>query len=185
MVRSRDFKVWNPGEKQVLVRMISREHKERIMRTRVYVMAVFLAVLLSTALRAGDFKVYPGAVKDAKLTQEALQMSANAPGGNLYDVVIYTTTDPFEKVCAFYAKLGQEYNMPSAPKSMKLPSGTELKTTYYLFGGAKDLPSAKSWIKVQNPLISHRKVQIISPGMKKDAAGEVPGVTTIMHMIKK
>jgi len=155
------------------------------MRRVVAVLAVSLAVLLATVSWAGDFKVYPGAKLDETLTKEAVQMSKDAPGGDMYDVAIYSTRDSFEKVCAFYKGLGQEYEMPSSPKSVKLPSGTELKTAYFLFGGAKDLPSAKSWIKVQNPLISHQKVQVYTPGMDKPSYGEVPGVTTIMHMLKK
>jgi hypothetical protein len=112
-------------------------------------------------------------------------MSACVPGADLWDVAIYTTKDPFEKICGYYRKSGKEYDMPSSPKVVKLPSGTDLKTQYFLFGGATDLQNAKSWIKVQNPLIRHDKVQVLGPGTKGADTGEVPGVTTIMHMKKR
>ncbi|OPL16021.1 MAG: hypothetical protein AVO38_01815 [delta proteobacterium ML8_D] len=89
-------------------------------------------MIFATTLCAVDFKVYPSANLDEKLTKEALKMSAGAPGGNMWNVAIYTTKDSFEKVCTFYKKIGNEYHMPSGIKSMKLPSGTEIKSTYFL-----------------------------------------------------
>lgn len=141
-------------------------------------------MIIAGTLWAGDFSVYPKAKLDEKLTKEATQMQAGAPGADKWKVAIYTTKDSFEKVCDFYSKTGKEYEMPSSPKVVKLPSGTDLKTQYYLFGGATDLISAKSWIKVQNPLISH-KVQVMQPGTKSQDSGERPDITTIMHMKQK
>ena len=158
--------------------------KEDTMK-RLSLITVCIFMIITTALWAGDFAVYPGAKFDEKLTKDAIQMSAGAPGAEMWNVEMYMTKDAFEKVCAFYAKIGKEYNMPSSPKEMKLPSGSILRTQYYLFGGAADLQSAKSWIKVQNPLISHKKVQILGPGTKSQDTGEIPGVTTIMHMKRK
>lgn len=147
--------------------------------------AIGIILVTSGALSAGDFTIYPGAVIDRKLTDDAIRMSAGAPGADLWDIAIYTTKDPFEKICGYYRKSGKEYDMPSSPKVMKLPSGTELKTQYFLFGGATDLQNAKSWIKVQHPLIRHDSVQVIGPGTKGADTGEIPGVTTIMHMKKR
>lgn len=65
----------------------------------------------------------------------------------------YVTNDSFEKVVAFYKGFAQEYTMPRMPKSRKLPSGQELKQTYFIFDGAKDLATSKSWAQVQRPLI--------------------------------
>jgi hypothetical protein len=41
--------------------------------------------------------------------------------------------------------------MPGMPKNPKLPSGQEL--TYFIFDGAKDLTTSKSWAQIQRPLI--------------------------------
>jgi hypothetical protein len=38
---------------------------------------------------------------------------------------------------------------------------------------------------VQTPLITHKQVQVLTPGMGQSDTGEVPGVTTIMHMARK
>ncbi|MBN1164636.1 MAG: hypothetical protein JXB45_08660 [Candidatus Krumholzibacteriota bacterium] len=146
---------------------------------------MIIMMICASTLWAGDFKVYPDAKLDEKLTKEALEMSAGAPGADQWKIAIYTTKDSYEKVCAFYKKIGNEYHMPSAPESMKLPSGTEVKSLYFLFGGAEDLVNAKSWIKVQNPLIGHKAVMIMKPGLKDEDIGVVKGVTTILHMLQK
>lgn len=151
----------------------------------IIMIAISGVMFLATTLWAGDFEVYPGAGLDDKLTKEAIEMSSTAPGGNMWDVKIYTTKDSYEKVCSFYQEIGNEYQMPSGPESTTLPSGTVMRQRYFLFGGAQDLQTAQSWIKVQNPLISHQKVMIMKPGLKDEDIGVVKGITTIMHMRRK
>ena len=114
---------------------------------------VAITVLAVTTLAAGQgFKIYPGASKytppDTKETREAMQY---LPPGT--EASFYLTNDSFEKVVAFYKGFATEYTMPGMPKGRKLPSGQELKQTYFIFDGAKDLQTSKSWAKVQRPFI--------------------------------
>lgn len=151
----------------------------------VRVVIISSILMFASILFAGDFEIYPGSKLSEKLTKEAYEMSAGAPGADIWNISIYTTKDTFENICAFYKKIGYEYHMPSGPESMKLPSGTEIKTAYFIFGGAIDLQNAKSWIKVQNPLISHKNVVVVTPGLKDEDIGVEKGVSTIMHMMQK
>lgn len=114
---------------------------------------VAIAVLAVTTVVAGQgFKVYPGASKytppDTKETREAVK--ALPPGT---EATVYLTNDSFEKVAAFYKGFAREYTMPGIPKGRKLPNGQELKQSYFIFDGAKDLGTSKSWAQVQRPFI--------------------------------
>lgn len=113
-----------------------------------------LATLLLTIsfLYAQDFKVYPGAAKYTPPdTEETREMQKLIPPGT--ESSHYTTNDSFEKVAAFYKGVGQEYTMPDRMRTHKLPDGTEVKQAYFIFDGAKDLRSSKSWAQVQHPFI--------------------------------
>lgn len=115
--------------------------------------SVAIAVLAVATVVAGQgFKVYPGASKytppDTEETREV--MKALPPGT---EATIYLSNDSFEKVVAFYKGLGKEYTMPYMPKNRKLPSGQELKQTFFIFDGAKDITTSKSWAQVQRPFI--------------------------------
>jgi hypothetical protein len=114
---------------------------------------VAIAVLaVATVVAAQEFKIYPGASKytppDTKETREA--MKALPPGT---EASYYLSNDSFEKVTAFYRGFAKEYIMPGMPKSRKLPNGMELKQAYFIFDGAKDLSTSKSWAQVQRPFI--------------------------------
>jgi hypothetical protein len=112
-----------------------------------------LLLAVPTILAAQGFKVYPGATKytppDNEQTREMLK--ALPPGTTS---TAYLSNDSFEKVVAFYKTLGTEYTMPGMPKGpRKLPSGQELRQAYFIFDGAKDLMTSKSWAQVQRPFI--------------------------------
>jgi len=154
------------------------------MKRAIWIAVGIFLLVSGRTLWAGDFQLYPGAKLDEKLTKEAIEMTAGVPGGDAWAISIYTTKDSFEKVVEFYGRIGNRYHMPSGPESISLPSGTEIKSTYFLFGGAVDLPSAKSWIKVQNPLMGHSSVMMLGPETRDEDLGIVKGVTTIMHMKK-
>ncbi len=114
---------------------------------------IFAACLVWVAtLSAAAQSVYPGATKytppDTKETREALK---SMPPGTEAD--IYLSNDPFEKVAAYYKGAGKEYTIPGMPKNRKLPSGQELKQTFFIFDGASDLSTSKSWGQVQRPFI--------------------------------
>jgi hypothetical protein len=116
---------------------------------RKFALLVFVVgmTLASGSVRcfAQDFKPYPGAKLDEASSREA---SAAAPGKQSD---VYTTSDVFEKVSAFYKGLYKEYTMSSSVP--KLPSGQQMKWTFFILDGAKDLGSSKYWMKVQRPYV--------------------------------
>jgi hypothetical protein len=139
--------------------------------------AIAIAVLALTAVLAGQgFKIYPGASKFTPPdTKENREMLKALPPGT--EATIYLTNDSFEKVAAFYKGFAREYTMPGMPKGRKLPNGQELKQTYFIFDGAKDLATSKSWAQVQRPFIGSigdnleprdvRDVTVINVSQKK------------------
>ena len=122
------------------------------MRTAKLKAELFLMLALTTAVAGQGFKIYPGATKytppDTNETREAQKA---LPPGTV--ATSYLTNDSFEKVVAFYKGFAQEYTMPGIPKGRKLPNGQELKQAYFIFDGAKDLATSKSWAQIQRPLI--------------------------------
>lgn len=121
--------------------------------SRAKLASVALVILaVTTAFAADGFKPYPGATKYTPPdTEETREMRKALPAGTV--ATIYITNDSFEKVVAFYKGLDQEYTMPGMPKNRKLPHGQELKQTYFIFDGAKDLTASKSWAQIQRPFI--------------------------------
>lgn len=113
---------------------------------------VTVILMVAAAATAQGFKTYPGSTKytppDSEETREAKK--ATPPGT---ESAIYISNDSYDKVVAFYKALGQEYTMPGMAKNRKLPNGQELEQTFFIFDGAKDLSTSKSWAKVQRPFI--------------------------------
>ena len=111
-----------------------------------------LILAVATDVSGQGFRVYPAATRftppDTERTREA--MKALPPDT---EASYYLTNDAFEKVVAFYKDIGKEYTMPYPKKGAKLPNGQELKEAYFIFDGAKDIVSSKSWAKVQRPYI--------------------------------
>jgi hypothetical protein len=123
-------------------------------RTAFAVVTIFIAVMV---VSAADFKVYSGAKIDEKLTKEAADFAAKSAAGSKMAVpkaTIYTTGDAYEKVYSFYKGVGKEFQMPNVSGTKnKLPSGKELKSSFFIFDGAKDLMSSKLFAKIQRPYI--------------------------------
>jgi hypothetical protein len=119
-------------------------------------LCVACAVLFfgASVAMAGGFKEYPNAKVDEKATKEANDLGAKMKGGKFEvpKATIYVTSDSYEKVYEFYKGVGKEYKMPNMSKN-KLPSGKELKAAFFIFDGAKDMMSSKSWAKIQRPYI--------------------------------
>ena len=69
---------------------------------------VILVLLAASILLAQDFKPYTGSKLDEKATREA---SAAAPGKQSE---VYTTSDPFDKVYAFYKALYRNSRCPDS-----------------------------------------------------------------------
>lgn len=111
---------------------------------------------------AQSAKVYPAATKytppDTQEARDALK--ALPPGTQGY---YYTTDDSFEKVVAFYKGIAKEYTLPGQGKTRKLPDGRELKQAFFIFDGAADLITSKSWAKVQRPFIGSIEMKGYTP----------------------
>lgn len=119
---------------------------------RNYTSVPFLVLAFATLVLAQGFKIYPGAAEYTPPdTPQNREIKNALPPGTV--ATSYVTKDSFEKVVAFYKGFAQEYSVPGMPKNRKLPSGQELKQTYFIFDGAKDLTTSKSWAQVQRPLI--------------------------------
>ena len=122
------------------------------------IFCVAMMVVVSIVIvSAADFKIYPGAKVDEKLTKEANDFGAKAAAGSKMTIpraTIYTTGDAYEKVYSFYKGVGKEYKMPNVSGTKnKLPSGKELKSSCFIFDGAKDLMSSKRYARIQRPYI--------------------------------
>ena len=106
------------------------------------VMLVFLA---GSILLAQDFKPYTGSKLDEKATREA---SAAAPGKQSD---VYTTSDSFDKVYAFYKAMYKEFPMSRQPP--KQPSGQQIKWAFFILDSGTTLANSKYWMKIQRPYI--------------------------------
>ncbi len=118
---------------------------------RVLPMLVACAVF-PTGVFGQGFKPYPGAKVDEAATKEARAATGT-------ETTIYTTADSFEKAQAFYKGIGKEYAMPAYRKrSANLRSGGTLQEAYFIFDGAADIGTSKSWIKIQRPYLGAMKM---------------------------
>jgi len=102
-------------------------------------------VLAGTLSVAQDFKQYPGAKLDE---QAGRQSSATAKD---LECQVYTTSDAYDKVHAFYKSLYKEF--PTPFPTQKLPNGQEVKWAFFILDGSKDLSHSKYWMKIQRPYI--------------------------------
>ena len=125
--------------------------------------ALALAVLaVATGVVGQTPKIYPGATKFSPPVTEDTKKAVEAlpPGTQVSD---YLTDDSFEKVVAFYKGFAREYQMPFKKMGSKLPTGQEMKQTFFIFDGAKDIVTSKSWAKVQRPYIGSVEMKGLTP----------------------
>jgi hypothetical protein len=128
------------------------------MKTGAFILTFVMFFTSTTAVLAGGFKVYPGAKVEE--IYETRQSGGGTKMSKAPKVVIFTTTDFFENVVAFYRGTGREYRMPgSSGKPNKLPSGQELKEAYFIFDNAADIMTSKHWIKIQRPYLSRERTK--------------------------
>ena len=100
---------------------------------------------VSVVCLAQDFKPYAGSKLDEQASRQA---SAAAPGKQSQ---VYTTSDSFDKVCAFYKSQYKEFPMRSS--GPKLPSGQPVKWAFFILDGGTTLANSKLWMKVQRPYV--------------------------------
>jgi hypothetical protein len=128
------------------------------MKTGAFILTLVMSFTLPAVVFAGSFKVYPGARVEE--VYEAKQSETNNKMSKAPKVIIFTTTDFFENVVAFYRGAGREYRMPgSSGKPIKLPSGQELKEAYFIFDNAADIMTSNHWIKIQRPYLSRERTK--------------------------
>ena len=111
----------------------------------------FLHALLLTAVAASlglaqSLKTYPGSQRDEKASVEASKTAPDKASD------VYTTSDPFDTVFAFYKALyKQDTKMPAA--GPKLPSGKQVQWAFFIIDGGENLRTSKYWMKIQRPYI--------------------------------
>ena len=144
------------------------------MKRIIYVLLLLMGLFFLARVFAADFKPYPGAKIDEKATTEARQLTGMA-------TTIYTTSDSFDKVYAFYKGMAGEYKMPPPEGPFTLRSGGVLKEAYFIFDGAPDIMSSKSWIKIQRPYIGGMKANFPpNPKYIEDIYEGIRDVTVIV-----
>jgi len=122
------------------------------MKTGAFTLAFVILVTLPAVVSAGSFKVYPGAKLEG--VYGAKQSEAGVKTSKSPKVIIFTTSDFFENVVAFYRGSAREYRMSSTvARPMRLSSGQELKEAYFILDDAGDITTSKHWIKIQRPYL--------------------------------
>lgn len=148
------------------------------MNYRKVIFAACLAAALAGGAFAAPFKPYPGAQLDEHTTEmvnrRAAAKTAVAPGST----TIYVTTDAYEKVVAFYRRLGREFVMPGGlAQPTDLPEGKKLQQKFFILDKSSGLRGSKSWVKIQNPYAG----PAWKPKLKSDDA-PMKEMTAIMHV---
>lgn len=118
------------------------------MRILTYYLAWLGVLLVSTSAFgiAQDLKPFPGSQRDEAASREASQA---VPGKQSQ---VYTTSDSFDKVYAFYkAAYKQDTTMPAA--GPKLASGRQVQWAFFIIDGAANLATSKYWMKIQRPYV--------------------------------
>ena len=128
------------------------------MKRMVCALGLFIVFPLSAGGFDRGFKVYPGAkVEDV---YEARQPEVGTKMTKGPKVIVFTTSDPFESVVAFYRGMAREFGMSgNSGNPTKLSSGQELKEAYFIFDGAGEITTSKHWIKIQRPYLSRERTR--------------------------
>ncbi len=128
------------------------------------VISSFVFIFFSAALffLRAEFKIYPGAEIDQQATKLQMEMINQTKQKNL-KTTVYRTADSFQKVCAFYSKIGSEFAVARSSGSSGKPKmsdvfGRELWEAYFIFDGAKDIAGSKLWAKVQYPYLCDEEI---------------------------
>lgn len=143
--------------------------KEMWKATDVCRAALLCAVLASSGIsRAAPFERYPGAQIDEHTTEAAnLRVARTKRDRQTRRTTIYATTDPFDKVLAFYRKRGRVFTLPGGlGKPTDLPEGKQLHQTYVILDGARGLTASKRWVKVQSPYVGPVWKNVLKKGDK-------------------
>jgi hypothetical protein len=104
-----------------------------------------IGCLLVVSASGQTFHPYPGATVD-----EAAGKAASAQRRGFVSEV-YTSTDSFDKIYAFYKQKYKE--VPTPFPTQTLPSGENVRWAFFLLDSGQDLAHSRFWIKIQRPYI--------------------------------
>jgi hypothetical protein len=120
-------------------------------------------------------RVYPGAKIDQAATNTARTLASSRPD---FETTVYTSTDSFDRVYAFYKKSGREYKAIGSG-ARKLPNGQTLQDAFFLLDNAASLADSKRWVKIQRPYIGEYGLA------RNAAANDIRNITAIILVRKK
>jgi len=142
----------------------------------IWILAFGMLFALPAPGFSASFKVYPGAQLDA--VYEAKQPEPGSKTLKASKEIVFTTSDPFESVIAFYSGIAREYKIPGRTgRVVKLISGQELKEAYFIFDNAADITTSKHWIKIQRPYLGKDQA--------KEAFGKYSTVREVTAIIEE
>ena len=90
-----------------------------------------------------------------------------------FHIGFYTTTDPFDKVVAFYRAIYKETEPAPVPTNYRLHplsvstvdgyrvDGYQMREAWFVLDGASDLATSKSWITVSHPWAFRRPAGLV------------------------
>jgi hypothetical protein len=108
-----------------------------------------LSALLAFTSAAGiaqELKLIPGSHLDDTASSAA---SKTVPGK---ESKVYTTSDSFEKVLAFYKGVyKQDTSMP--PAGPKLASGQQIQWAFFIIDSGTKLSNSNFWMRIQHPYV--------------------------------
>jgi hypothetical protein len=141
------------------------------------VIIVFLLILCGSS-HAADFVPYPGATLDRAMSAKSTKVARDT--GSADEVSVFTTRDPFERVAAFYARGGAEYQAAWTRIVRKLPDGREIKVKVFVLDGTSDLSESRRWVQVQYPFIGDAEMDGTTPRYR-----DVRDLTAIIYTFLK
>jgi hypothetical protein len=114
---------------------------------------------------AAPFKPYPGAQIDDRTTRLINPRAEESRASRSRTTTIYITTDSYDKVLAFYRRLGREFVLPGGlGRPTGLPEGKKLRQTYIILDAARGLKASKRWVKIQTPYVGPAWKTRLKPG---------------------
>jgi hypothetical protein len=133
---------------------------------------------LSGGSHAAEFVPYPGATLDKPMSAKSAKVARDT--GSADEVSVYTSRDSFERVAAFYAKIGAEYQAAWTKITRKLPDGRTIKVKVYVLDGKSDPTESRRWVQVQYPFIGDVEMAGTTPRYK-----DVRDATAIIYTFLK
>ncbi len=138
---------------------------------------LFLLILFDSS-HAADFVPYPGATLDRAMSAKSTKVARDT--GSADEVSVFTTRDPFERVTAFYGRIGVEYQAAWTRIARKLPDGREIKVKVFVLDGSSDLSESRRWLQVQYPFIGDVEMDGTTPRYR-----DVRDLTAIIYTFMK